>query len=244
MVFHLNKGLVSSLSTPPHTLILDYSTSRIGTPTIEPWVEKWGQVSSLFIDSEESFPLDLLENGYTHVIHSGSELSINEPAPFTKRAKAFIQAATHKGVAQMGICYGAQLMCMSLVGGEAVRASPKGFEAGWGEVRFNAEGQSLLGVHPVERVWQHHFDEVALLPEGAIELATNEHTTIQAWVSPAQRLFGTQFHPEVVRRMGNKIFRKDQQLLEENGYDLEEIVLKGPSPKIGNAIFDYFVGSI
>jgi len=242
--FFLTKESFNYLKPEAHILILDYSTSRIGTPTIEPWVRKSGVVTSHFVDAESPLPEDLLKKGFTHIIHSGSELSIMEESSFTGPAMDLIREAATLGIAQMGICYGSQLICKALVGGEAVRASPQGFEAGWEEVSFNAQAQSLMGVNSIEQVWQHHFDEVSLIPDGASILATNKHTRIQAWIEPSKRLLGTQFHPEVVRRMGNKIFRKDRQLLEEHGYDLDKIVLQGPSPNIGKVIFDYFIESV
>ena len=62
-------------------LILDYSPTRVEASAIKRWLPVDAQVVSLFIDTEESFPDDLAENNFTHVIHSGSDLSITEKAP-------------------------------------------------------------------------------------------------------------------------------------------------------------------
>ena len=230
--------------SPKNILILDYSTDRSEAPAIKRWMPADAQVTALFIDTLESFPDNLIESTFTHVIHSGSALSITKPAPFTEKAVAFIRDARENKIAQMGICYGHQLVCKSLVGTHAVRSSPKGMEAGWGLVRFDRRGMEVLGVGKSEVVWQHHFDEVTELPPGSILLATNAHTEIQAYVNYEQRLFGTQFHPEFDREIGNEIYLQDRELLEKNNYNVDEMVRGGPSIETGKLFFGFFLTQV
>jgi GMP synthase (glutamine-hydrolysing) len=225
-------------------LILDYSVDRGEAEHIGRWLPGEAQITSLFIDTEESFPDDLNSQGFTHVIHSGSALSIAKQAPFTEKAVSFIQQARDAGVAQMGICYGHQLVCVALVGNQAVRSSPKGLEAGWNRVTFTQRGAELLGINESEVVWQHHFDEVTALPEGSEQLATGAHTNIQAFINPEHRLLGTQFHPEFDREAGNQIFIGDRELLAEHGYDVDALVKKGPSFSTGRVLFGYFTSMV
>jgi GMP synthase-like glutamine amidotransferase len=227
--------------SPTKILILDYSTDRSEAAATRRWLPANADVSSLFIDTEESFPEDLIDHGFTHIIHSGSALSITETAPFVDRAVAFIQVARDRGVSQMGICYGHQLLCRALVGRQAVRACPNGLEAGWRRVAFINGAMALLGVGENELVWQHHFDEVTELPDGSVLLATNQHSSIQAYINPEQRLLGTQFHPEFDREVGNQIFLEDRALLEKNGYDADELVKQGPSFDVGRVFFGFFL---
>jgi GMP synthase-like glutamine amidotransferase len=222
-------------------LILDYSTDRSETPAIKRWLPTDAQVTSLFIDTEESFPDDLLEREFTHVIHTGSALSITKPAPFTQKAVTFIRNARDKGVSQMGICYGHQLVCKTLVGDHAVRSSPNGLEAGWGPVTFTEKAMEMLGVRESEVIWQYHFDEVTELPEGSQLLAINQHTEIQAYVNYEQRLFGTQFHPEFDRETGNELFLEDRQLLERHNRNVDDMIKSGPSIEAGKIFFGYFL---
>ena len=70
-------------------LILDYSVDRSETGSIKRWLPEDSNVSSLFIDTAESFPDDLINHDFTHVIHSGSALSIVETAPFVEKALFF-----------------------------------------------------------------------------------------------------------------------------------------------------------
>lgn len=226
--------------SPKNILILDYSTDRLETPNIKRWLPSDAQITALYIDSEASFPDDLIKRGFTHIIHSGSALSIIQPAPFTSKAVTFIQNARDAGIAQMGICYGHQLVCKALVGDHAVRSSPRGMEAGWGQVRFEEKGMELLGIRESETVWQHHFDEVTQIPAGSELLATNAHSKIQGYVNHEQRLLGTQFHPEFDREAGNDIYLRDRKLLEKNGYNVDEVIKGGPSFETGKVFFNFF----
>ena len=221
-------------------LLLDYSIQRIEAPAIQRWMPADAQVTALFIDTESSFPDNLINNDFTHVIHSGSELSITEKAPFTKKAVRAIKKFRDQGISQMGICYGHQLVCKALVGDDAVRSSPNGFEAGWRKVAFNDRGQHIFGVRESEVVWQHHFDEVTALPKGSELLATNEHTNIQAYINFDQHLLGTQFHPEFDQDSGNELYLRDRKLLETHGYMVDEIVKSGPSVQAGKIFFETF----
>ncbi len=226
---------------PKKILILDYSVDRSETPAIKRWLPKDAQVASLFIDTEESFPDDLAQDDFTHVIHTGSALSVTETAPFTKKAANYIQKIRDKGVAQMGICYGHQLVCRALLGEHAVRSSPNGLEAGWRDVTFDTHAMNIPGVGKSETVWQHHFDEVIELPKESVLFATNSHTQIQAYVNHEQRLFGTQFHPEFDRETGNEIFAQDRELLEKHNYDVDDMVKYGPSIETGKTFFGFFL---
>jgi GMP synthase-like glutamine amidotransferase len=227
----------------PNILILDYSIDRFETPIIQSFIRRhFGyEVTTLHITTEASFPDDLIEKDFTHIIHTGSTLSINEISPFTEKAVKYINDLVEKSTWQFGICYGHQLLGLALVGQHTVRPTPGGMEAGWGEVEFNALGQELLNLNPVERIWQHHFDEVTILPEGSQLIATNTHSEIQAYINYERRLLGTQFHPEINLRQGNKYFLHDRKLLEENGYDVEVLVKQTPSFNCPKVFFEFFL---
>ncbi len=229
---------------PKKILILDYSVDRKETALVKKWLPDNAEVSSYFIDTENSFPDDLITMGYTHIIHTGSALSINQEAPFTKKTVEYIQKSREIDVAQMGICYGHQLICRSLIGINAVRSSPHGFEAGWEQVSFSPEAIKLFNINESERVWQHHFDEVTQLPEGSILLATNPHTEIQAYMNTKHRLLGTQFHPEFDKLDGDQYYIHDRAFIEKNNYHVDEIVRFGPTFNVGKTFFDYFLNNI
>jgi len=222
-------------------LILDYSVDRLETETIINCLPKDLDVNSLFIDTEESFPDNLIEEDYTHIIHTGSALSINEPAPFTKKVVKYIQELKDKGIWQMGICYGHQLVCSALVGKHSVRSSPNGFEVGWKDITFSDKSMRLLNIQKTEKIWQHHFDEVIELPKGSELLASNQHTDIQAYINYEMHLLGVQFHPEFNKEIGNNYFLKDRLLLEDNNFNVENIIAEGPSLDAGKVFFNFFL---
>jgi len=227
----------------PNILILDYSVDRFEMPIIKGFLKRHFdyEVTALHITTEVSFPDDLIEKDFTHVVHTGSTLSINEPAPFTKKAVSYIQDLVEKSTWQFGICYGHQLLGFALVGTHAVRETPKGLEVGWGEVEFNEFGQQVLNLNPVERIWQHHFDEVTELPVGSEIMATNAHSHIQAYINYEKRLLGTQFHSEINLRQGNNYFLHDRTLLEEHGFDVDAMVKQQPSFDAPKVFFEFFL---
>ena len=141
----------------------------------------------------------------------------------------------------MGICYGHQLLCRSLVGKSSVRKSPKGLEEGWCEMSFSLNEGNLEGVRENEKVFQSHFDEVIQLPEGSTVFATNNHTRIQAFVNVEQKLLGTQFHPEFTREQGNDHFLKEKDLMQRHGLFAEEIIKSGPTFNTGPVFFNHFL---
>ncbi len=222
-------------------LILDYSVNREETAIIKSCISQDENLHALFIDSEDSFPNDLIEQVYTHVIHTGSVLSINEDAPFTKKAMQFIRDFKDEGGWQMGICYGHQLVCRALIGLKAVQSSHSGFEVGWENVNFTSKAMNLLGVRGTEKVWQHHFDEVIKMPEGSELLATNAHCRIQAYINFEQHILGTQFHPEFNRKSGNQYFINDRDFIEKQNFKVNKMIKQGPSFNSGKVFFDFFL---
>jgi hypothetical protein len=48
------------------------------------------------------------------------------------------------------------------------------------------------------RVWMSHGDQMTNCPKGWTILAHSDNSPIAAFADPARRLFGLQFHPEVV----------------------------------------------
>jgi GMP synthase (glutamine-hydrolysing) len=222
-------------------LILDYSVDRTETAAVRRWLPQRAAVTSCFVDADFRLPVGSELGRFTHIVHSGSALSILEDAPFEETIAALIRDACVRGIAQMGICYGHQLLCKTLAGRDAVRASPKGLEAGWCEVEFSDSGRARFGVTRRERVWQHHFDEVTRVPPGAEVMATNSHTDIQAFIDQDRRLLGVQFHPEFDREEGNQIFSSLSDELRTQGYSPEHMVQGGPSLETGRIFFDFFL---
>jgi GMP synthase (glutamine-hydrolysing) len=99
------------------------------------------------------------------------------------------------GAGVLGICYGQQLMAHLLSG--SVRKGDKG-EYGHATLELRHTDGLLAGLSPREPVWMSHRDTVEKPPPGFSVLASTETCSIAAIGDPARRLYGVQFHPEVV----------------------------------------------
>jgi GMP synthase (glutamine-hydrolysing) len=98
------------------------------------------------------------------------------------------------GIPTLGICYGMQLMAQQL-GGRVDRTGVSEF----GKTELRADESTLLRGTPAEQtVWMSHRDSVVAPPEGAVVVAGSPSTPIAAFEQRERKLYGVQFHPEVV----------------------------------------------
>ena len=219
-------------------LILDYSVDRSESPLFSRWFPEGTGHFTSYVHFQDPIPDP---GDFSCVMHTGSSLSICEDAPFLKDASQVIRECVHRGIPQMGVCYGHQLLCRCLLGPNAVGKCPNGFEVGWKEVRMKGRGLEIPGVQPVITVLQSHFDRIQKLPHTSEIIAWNDHTEVQAFMDVETRLFGVQFHPEFEREDGNSLFIKERELLLKHGADPEIITRSGPSIDAGRVFFDYFL---
>ena len=98
------------------------------------------------------------------------------------------------GVPTLGICYGMQLMAQEL-GGSVERTGVSEF--GRTELRAH-ESELFDGLPASQVVWMSHRDSVTAAPAGSRVVAGSESTPIAAFEDERRRLYGVQFHPEVV----------------------------------------------
>jgi GMP synthase (glutamine-hydrolysing) len=108
------------------------------------------------------------------------------------------------GIPTLGICYGMQLMAQEL-GGRVERTGVSEF----GKTEFTADEGELFVNLPSEQIgWMSHRDSVTAPPEGARVVASSQSTPIAAFEDPKRRLYGVQFHPEVVHTpYGNELLK-------------------------------------
>ena len=102
------------------------------------------------------------------------------------------------GVPVLGICYGQQVMCAQL-GGEVAKG--EGGEFGRAHVDVMEDCALFRGAWTRgarEQVWMSHGDRVTRLPPGFHAVATSEGAPFAVIADEGRRLYGVQFHPEVV----------------------------------------------
>ncbi len=107
------------------------------------------------------------------------------------------------GIPVLGICYGLQLMAFQL-GGEVDRAAKREF--GRARLIVDAENGIFTGVSKSTEVWMSHGDSLTKLPDGFEPIAHSDNAPICAIRNQQKKIYGVQFHPEVVHtKEGKKI---------------------------------------
>ena len=99
------------------------------------------------------------------------------------------------GVPVLGICYGMQLMALQL-GGEVARSEAR--EYGHADLNHDVEAALFKGIAAPTPVWMSHGDSIVKPPTGFVVSANTSNTPTAAMSNVAQKLYGVQFHPEVV----------------------------------------------
>ncbi len=99
------------------------------------------------------------------------------------------------GLPVLGICYGFQLMVAEL-GGTVERTGA----AEYGATALEAEsaGRLLRGTPTRQKVWMSHADTATQPPPGFTVTAKTRATPVATIEDTKKRLFGVQFHPEVM----------------------------------------------
>ena len=124
------------------------------------------------------------------IILSGGPSSVYEDG-----APSIDPAVFEAGVPVLGICYGFQTMAQAL-GGTVGRTGTR--EYGRTPARVD-DASCLFSGTPVEQaVWMSHGDAVQAAPEGFAVTASTSQTPVAAFEDRARRLFGLQWHPEVL----------------------------------------------
>ncbi len=124
------------------------------------------------------------------IILSGGPASVLQPGS-PRCDPALLQL----GIPVLGICYGMQLTAQLL--GGTVRAGAAG-EYGPANVAIAHPGALFRQLPRRLRVWMSHGDQVAQLPAGFTGLAGTGACHYAAMADQRRRIYGIQFHPEVV----------------------------------------------
>ena len=107
------------------------------------------------------------------------------------------------GIPVLGICYGCQLIAYTL-GGKVEHAAAG--EYGRRTFAFCKDSPLSAGIPKSSTCWMSHTDYVSAVPAGFSVLASTEGCPAAVFGDEARRIYGVQFHPEVVHsEYGNKL---------------------------------------
>lgn len=137
------------------------------------------------------------------IILSGSPFSIyEEDAPFPDPGLFAL------GIPVLGICYGLQLLAREF-GGEVDKAARR--EYGHAHLTIDDTSDLFKGISQEgdgTTVWMSHGDHLTRMPAGFVPLAHTHNSPICAIKNEEKRIYGIQFHPEVVHTpQGKEILR-------------------------------------
>ena len=128
--------------------------------------------------------------GAKGIILSGSPFSLyNENKP------NFNPKILELGIPVLGICYGNYLVSHYL-GGEVAPSEKK--EYGSAILQKKKESVLLEGLENEEVVWMSHGDTIKSIPNGFAVIGSTENCEFAAIENEEKKIFGVQFHPEVV----------------------------------------------
>ena len=139
-------------------------------------------------------------SGFDGVAFTGSSVDWNTDDDRAAPLADVMRRAFAAGLPVIGSCNGMQLAA-SLLGG-ATGLSPQGREDGLAcEIRLTEPGRThpmMAGREAIYSAPCTHRDEVVRLPQGAVRLAGNAHSDVQAFVceSDGMSFWGMQYHPE------------------------------------------------
>ena len=161
------------------------------------------------------------------IIFSGGPASVyaqNAPKPDKEIFKM--------GKPLLGICYGHQVL-VDTFGGKVKRTNSR--EYGRSVLIIEGEGEEeggtpdlFKGLGPgIMNCWMSHADAAEILPEGFKVLARTENSFSAAIGNPDKKLYGIQFHPEVVHtEKGTQILKNFAQTISgaKPEWDIESFV--------------------
>jgi GMP synthase (glutamine-hydrolysing) len=140
--------------------------------------------------------------GAKGIIISGGPASVYDPESPTADPAIF-----STGQAVLGICYGQQLMAY-LLGGTVTRGE-KG-EYGLATLALDEVADPLFaGLAGRQQIWMSHRDVVTAPPAGFTVVGRTDTCAVAAIAAPECKLYGLQFHPEVVHTLRGREYLRN-----------------------------------
>ncbi len=132
------------------------------------------------------------------IILSGGPMSV-----YDEGAPRIDSGILNLGIPVLGICYGLQFISLTL-GGKVEPASDR--EYGKALLKIKSESPLFKNVKKESVVWMSHGDYLESSPDGFNVIAVSDHSPICAMSDEDKKIYGLQFHPEVMHtEEGKKI---------------------------------------
>ncbi len=149
----------------------------------------------------EIIPFSQKTERYKHKNIKGIILSGGPASVFDQKAPFCEREVFELGVPVLGICYGLQLIG-KMFGGELERSKKR--EYGKAIIKINNHEDLFSEVKDQTTVWMSHGDHLSQPPSGFEVLAHTENIPCAAIRNKNKKIFGLQFHPEVVHTQEGK----------------------------------------
>ena len=146
----------------------------------------------------EIHPYDIPLDRVKSLSPKGIILSGGPASVYEKNAPLCDPALLRMGIPILGICYGMQLIAQ-LLGGEVTHSEKR--EYGKAKLTLDRGGKLFRGLGRKGSqwvVWMSHGDHVKTLPPGFHAIAHSKNTPFAAIEGSQKKIYGLQFHPEVV----------------------------------------------
>lgn len=130
------------------------------------------------------------------IILSGGPASVYE-----KDSPKMDKEILELGIPVLGICYGMQLISDTL-GGKVVKADKR--EYGLSKLLIKDFSDLMWNMRSTLDVWMSHGDQVTKLPQGFEPIAYTMTCPFGAVRNRSKKIYGVQFHPEVIHTQNGK----------------------------------------
>jgi len=143
-------------------------------------------------------PYDVKMEKVRSLSPQGIVLSGGPSSVYEKNAPQCDPALLRMGIPILGICYGMQLIG-KLLGGEVTHSEKR--EYGKAKLTIVRVGKLFKGVGKKGsslEVWMSHGDQVRVVPSGFHTIAESKNTPFAAIEDAKRKIYGLQFHPEVI----------------------------------------------
>lgn len=150
------------------------------------------------------------------VIVTGSVKSAYHREAWMAPLEDLLRRADRLAIPFLCVCFGCQILAQAR-GGRVV-LNPRGWEIGAVDVSLTPgarEDRLFAGLPSPLQVLATHQDRVETMPPGAVHLAGNEVTPVQAF-RVGRMVWGVQFHPEATTAILDRLIRLRRETLERD----------------------------